>query len=357
MPSDFDSIFSDIEKKSKDKYTSIHKAGDITIGSFIPYGVPTRIPRLDLAIGHPGLPAGRVIELFGFEMSGKSTALLNLIASVQKMGGGALLIDTEFAFDEKRGIELGIDVEKNFRVANTDTIESTFRLIDNTLKTLRESEWDKPFLIGIDSVTAVASESSKEEEFGKEPRVGHDARIIRGAMRKLLSDVARHKIMLAFVNHSYATVPKTPFAKQSTSSGGHALKFSSTVRIQFGAGSNIMQEIQGKKRRIGQKIYITIEKLRAAALEYPSFDTRLLNVGGFDMVEELLEASLQAGLVERINKQVYKMDIKGEAHEFKRADWPGLVDALGGKDTFYKFFLDWALKSGVIEPWSNVNEP
>lgn len=353
MSDDFGALFSTIKKQSKkDPYTTIHKPGDITIGSFIPYAVPTRIPKLDIAIGHPGFPAGRVIELFGYEMSGKSTALLNLFASIQRMGGAGLLIDTEFAFDERRAVELGIDTNNNFAIANTDTIESTFRLIDNTLRTLRESGWTRPFLIGIDSVTAVASESVKQDEFGKEPRVGQDARIIRGGMRKLLSDVARHKIMLAFVNHNISTIPTNKYQKASTSSGGHALKFSSTIRVHFTAGANLMED----KKRIGQKVYVTVEKLRAAALEDPKFETQILNKGGFNLVDGLFEAAKDTGLIERLNNVTYRISLNGEPIEFKSADWSRIVEDLGGADAFYKLFLDWALKQDIITPWSMINE-
>lgn len=353
MPDDFGALFSTLKKQAKkDPFTTIHRPGDITIGSFIPYAVPTRIPKLDIAIGHPGFPAGRVIELFGYEMSGKSTALLNLFASVQRMGGAGLLIDTEFAFDERRAIELGIDTNNNFAVANTDTIESTFRLIDNTLQTLRESDWSRPFIIGIDSVTAVASEAAKQDEFGKEPRVGHDARIIRAGMRKLLSDVARHKIMLAFVNHNISTIPTNKYQKASTSSGGHALKFSSTIRVHFTAGTNIMEE----KKRVGQKIYIAVEKLRAAALEDPKFETAIMNKGGFNLLDGLFEAAKDTGLIERVNNITYRISLNEEPIEFKSDGWSNIVEDLGGVDLFYKLFLDWALKSNIITPWSIVNE-
>lgn len=351
MPTDFNSIFSSVEKKlSKDPHARIYNPGDITMGSFIPYGIPTRIPQLDLALKHPGLPAGKIVEFFGFEYSGKTTAALHLIASIQKMGGAALLIDTERAFDEDRASNLSIDIEKNFKIIETDTIESTFRSIDSTIKSLIDSEWNKPSIVVVDSITGVQSECIMEQDFGAEPRVGQDARTIRGGSRKLLPLIAKSKALVVFINHAISTIASNKYAKQSMAAGGHALKFASTVRIEFKGGADL--KTPDKEKVLGKKVYIKIEKLRGE-LESPGFEAGLLNRVGFDMVEGLLEALVSAGVVTKPNSKTYRLD--DQDIEFAKGDWASIIESLGGIDAMYGWFLKRAQELGIIKPWSIIN--
>ena len=132
---DFEDVYKHLKKSTKeDPHSRIFKAGDIKISGNVPYGILSGIPRLDFSLGRPGLPVGRVIEYFGFEMSGKTTAALHALAQAQRCGGGGLYIDAEYSWDEDRAIDIGIDPYTNFILSQVDTIEGIFRVLDETIK-------------------------------------------------------------------------------------------------------------------------------------------------------------------------------------------------------------------------------
>lgn len=345
----FEQIFKHIAKaSSKDPDAVLRKAGDIKLGSSVPFGIPTGIPRLDISLGRTGLPAGRVIEFFGFEGCGKSTAALHVLAQAQRLGGGGILIDTEFAFDEDRATEIGVDIDNNFAPSEVDTIEAVFRQIERSINGLIESDFNKPFIIIVDSVTGVASEHERDKEFGSEARVGQDARVIRQGMRRIMPSLAKSKACLLFINHAISKVAANPYAKQSQASGGHAIKFYSTVRCEF---SNAGMEKDDNHKRLGQKINITVEKLKKSRLEYPAIKNVFLsNDNGFDMTEELLEAATMVGFVKHPSgSKTYSLNDK----EFARADWPTIVGELGGPQVAYEAFLKWCKQNGKIKPWDS----
>ena len=272
----FDKIFSHIQKAiDKDPNATIRKSGDINIRSRIPFGIPSGIPELDLRLGRPGLPAGRVIEYFGFERSGKTCAALQAIAQAQRMGGGGYFIDTQFSYDEERARDLGIDPDVNFAVGEAKTIEGIFRNMDAALDGLIESGFNKPFVMVVDSITAVETEHNNNLEIGAELRVGEDARRIRSGLKKLNEKIASSKACVIFINHAISTIAANKFAKQSASAGGHAIKFFATVRLQFTEGS----DVKDGDKRIGQNVYLRIEKLKNSNLEFPKFEMFLSNDG------------------------------------------------------------------------------
>ena len=290
----FEKIFSHIQKAiDKDPNARIRKSGDIDISSRIPFGIPSGIPELDLRLGKPGLPAGRVTEYFGFERCGKTTAAIQAIAQAQRMGGGGYFIDTEFAYDENRCHDLGVDTDVNFALGEAGSIEGVFRNMDAALDGLIASNFNKPFIIVVDSLTAVETEHNKSLEIGAEPRLGEDARRIRSGIRKINEKIARSKACVIFINHAIATAATNKYAKQSTSAGGHAIKFFSTVRLQFSEGSDVRED----DKRIGQNVYLKIEKLRNSKLEFPKLDMVLLNETVFDVETSLLNAMVEAGII------------------------------------------------------------
>ena len=332
-----------------DPHAKVHKSGDITLGSKIPYGILSGIPRLDLSIGKPGIPAGRVIEFFGFEMSGKTTAALHTLAQAQLMGGGGIYIDAEYSWDEDRAADIGVDPNKNFAVVEVETIEGIFRQLEASITGLQESDFDKPFVIIVDSITGVTTEHEKGKEFGSEARVGQDARVIRHGMRKIMPDLAKSNACVIFINHAVAKIAASPYAKQSDSSGGHAIKFFSTLRCEFRNSGQIKEG----ELRAGQKINIRIEKLKKSRLDKPDIkDVSLLVDTGFDLTTELLKASIQAGWVKRPNTKTYAIEYPEET-QFPKVDWPGIVQGYGGPQKVYKFLMDWSLENDIIKPWSS----
>lgn len=346
----FDSIFKGIQKSIEgDKNSRLYKSGDITMNSEVPYGILTGIPRLDLAIGRPGYPAGKVIEAFGFEKSGKSTALQHAIAQAQRAGGGGLLIDTEFSYDEDRAIQLGIDPDKNFAVAEADSVESIFRIVDGAITSILDSGFDGPFIVGVDSITGVATELEHKKKFGEAARVGEDARAIRGSMRKLMPKLAKSKVCLYFVNHAIAKVAAMAFAKQSDSSGGHAIKFFASLRCSFAGSGQLSDGTKEEKKLDGQKISIRVEKLKRAALSHPVInDIELRNDFGISLTNELLLAGKKTGFIEVLNQRTSKYkDI-----DFTNPDWPDVVKEVGGPQKVYNEFIEDSITKGLLRPWN-----
>ncbi len=142
-----DDLFSKVEKALAKKELNIpgYRSSDVRIASHIPYGIRTRMPQLDLAMGRPGYPVGRVIELYGLPYCGKTTAGFLAIAETQKQGGLAILIDTETAFEPMRAAEVGVDID-NLRVYSPISIQETFTLIGEILDAL--VNFSKPIVIG-----------------------------------------------------------------------------------------------------------------------------------------------------------------------------------------------------------------
>lgn len=342
----FDAIFKSLEKSAKeDPHSTAYRAGSVEIPSTVPFGILSGIPRLDLTIGRPGLPAGRVVEAYGFERSGKTTFALHVLAQAQKVGGGGLFIDGEQSFDEDRATEIGVDPYTNFAVSSVETIEGVFRQMDAALKGIAESGFDKPFVIIVDSITGVSSELEKGKEYGSVARVGEDARVIRTGMRKIVPDIAKTKACVIFINHAISKVAATPYAKQSESSGGHAIKFFSSLRCNFTNAGDIKDK---EKNLLGQKINIRIEKLKRAKLRRTEIkEIHLLTDTGFDLTDELFQAGLDFGMVERVNMKTYSFNDK----QFAKSDWPQMVEDLGGAQKFYEQTIEWAKEKGIIRDW------
>ena len=234
MSDAFDAIFKSVQKAVKqDGLASVHKAGDLSISSYIPFGIRTGIPELDYNINRPGWPAGRCVELFGFEHCGKTTLALHAIAEAQRMGGSAYFIDTEKSWDDRRALQIGVDTDLRFGIGDADSIEAVFRLIGHMIDGRLANNDGKPFIIVVDSVTGTSTEFMKQHTMGKEERVGQDARTIRGGMRRIMADIAKTNITLIMINHAISTIPKFQFAKQSEAAGGHAIKLFATVRVNL----------------------------------------------------------------------------------------------------------------------------
>jgi len=356
MPS-FDDLFSKVSKSlTKDPGASVKKAGDITLSSRIPYGIPSGIPELELAIGRPGIPAGRITEFYGFERSGKTTAALHVLASAQRAGGGGMFIDAESTWDEDRARQLGIDPDKNLIIGEVENIEGIFRLMLTTLDHLEEIQLKSPFVFVVDSVTGVESEINDDsKKFGKEARVGQDARTIRRGVRLAHKKIANTKAAVIFINHAIATIDGAMFGPKSQAAGGHSLKLLSTLRVQFTKGAEIQDDKPKDKDELrlrhGQISYIKVEKLKSSKLVFQNFSIGLLDDGGFDTVSSLLRAGVHTGWITKPDTKSYKL---GE-HDFPERDWPAVVTSMGGRVIAYEAWLKWSIENGHLQQWCNWN--
>jgi recombination protein RecA len=349
--STFDNIFKSVAKAVKDDgLASVHKAGDLTISSHIPYAIRSGIPELDYIINRPGWPAGRVVELFGFEHCGKTTLALHALAEAQRMGGGGYFIDTEKSWDERRARQVGLDTDLRFGIGDADSIEAVFRLIQAIVDGRLENNDGKPFVIVVDSVTGTSTEFMKKHTMGKEERVGQDARTIRGGMRRIGADLAKANITLIMINHAISTIPKFQFAKQSEAAGGHAIKLFATVRVNLAAtGWHTVGPKDGPKTRVGQKVMLKIEKLKGSSMTAPQIkEILLLNTTGFDTEGNLLDAGVNAGWIDhKFKSKDYTL---GDT-VFPKADWHALVQEMGGVDAVYTQFLNWCQTNGTMATW------
>jgi len=354
--SSFDDIFQAVEKKIKDDpFSRQYKAGDFAISSHIPFSILSSIPELDYNISRPGWPAGRVVELFGYEHCGKTTLGYHAIAEAQRMGGGGYFIDTEKSWDDRRATECGVNPDVRFSVMDCDSIEAAFRSIDSIIDARIDNNDGKPFVIVVDSVTGTATEFMKSHELGKEERVGQDARAIRGGMRRIMAKLAQSKINLIMINHAISTIPKFKFAKQSEAAGGHAIKLFATVRVNLAPLGWITTGEGDKKHRIGQKIMMKVEKLKNSSMSEPVIkEINLYNTHGFDTLGNLLEAGCRSGWIgHKKGSRTYTIaDLAGdEDTSFSKEDWENVVNERGGLHKAYREFISWCMEQGVMENW------
>jgi recombination protein RecA len=338
-------LFSRVEKALAKKELDIsgYRASDVRIASHIPYGIRTRMPQLDLAMGRPGYPVGRVIELYGLPYCGKTTAGFLAIAETQKQGGLAILIDTETAFEPMRAAEVGVDVD-NLRIYSPISIQETFTLIGEILDAL--VDFSKPIVIVVDSVTAVPTKWQGEKGLTNQ-KPGELAQQIKMGMKIITSKVAKKKALLLLVNHAHETMAM--YGKKTTSSGGHAIKFFSSNRIEF-KHTKTLKTADGKER-LGQEIKVNIEKLKVAKLRHPDFKINLMVDGGFDTLGSLLEAMISIGMVKHPKGgKVYTLET---GTEFAKIEWPQVVADNGGLDALYEHFIKEACARGRMIPWGS----
>src|ERR1700694_2754798 len=179
---------------------------------------------LDIALGVGGLPRGRVVEIYGPESSGKTTLTLSVIAEMQKLGGTAAFIDAEHALDPQYASKLGVDVEQ-LLISQPDHGEQALEIADMLV---RSSSVD---VVVIDSVAALVPKAEIEGEMG-EPQMGLQARLMSQALRKLTSIISRSRTIVIFINQIRMKIG-VMFGNTETTTGGNALKFYSSVRIDI----------------------------------------------------------------------------------------------------------------------------
>ena len=220
---------------------AIMKLGDSAV---VPVDViSTGSLTLDLALGTGGLPRGRVVEIYGPESSGKTTLAIHAIAEAQKAGGVAAFIDAENAFDSSYAARLGVDIE-NLLVSQPDNGEQALEIAENLI---RSGAID---IIVIDSVAALTPKSEIEGEMG-DSKVGLQARLMSQALRKLTSTINKTNCCCIFINQLREKIG-VMFGNPETTTGGNALKFYSSVRIDIRRATQIKEgdKIMGNRTRV-----------------------------------------------------------------------------------------------------------
>ena len=221
---------------------TVMKMGDAAIENM--EVIPTGSLGLDVALGVGGYPKGRVVEIYGPESSGKTTLTLHAIAEAQKKGGIAAFIDAEHAFDRYYAEDLGVDVE-NLIISQPDNGEQALEITDNLI---RSGAID---IIVIDSVAALTPKSEIEGEMG-DSKMGLHASLMSQALRKLTGSISKTKCTVIFINQLREKIG-VMFGNPETTTGGNALKFYASVRIDIRRSTQIKNtnsEVLGNKTRV-----------------------------------------------------------------------------------------------------------
>ena len=205
--------------------------------------IPSGSLGLDLALGVGGYPRGRVIEIYGPESSGKTTLAIHAIAEAQKAGGIAAFIDAEHAFDRFYAKKLGVDIE-NLYISQPDNGEQALEIADHLIRSGASD------IIVIDSVAALTPKSEIEGEMG-ESKMGLQARLMSQALRKLTANINRTNTTCFFINQLREKIG-VMFGNPETTTGGNALKFYSSVRIDIRRIGQLKEgeDIQGNRTRV-----------------------------------------------------------------------------------------------------------
>ena len=220
---------------------SIMRLGQRDAGYTIP-AISTGAVSLDYALGIGGVPRGRVVEIFGPESSGKTTLALQVIAEAQKLGGMAAFVDAEHALDSQYAVKLGVDLE-NLLVSQPDNGEQALEIVEVLV---RSGAVD---VVVVDSVAALVPRAEIEGEMG-EAQMGLQARLMSQALRKLTGVVSKSKTCLIFINQLREKIG-VMFGNPETTTGGRALKFYASVRIdirRIGAIKDGDQVVGGRTR-------------------------------------------------------------------------------------------------------------
>ena len=227
----------------------VMKMGDETVQDTP--AIPTGSLGLDVALGCAGLPRGRVVEIYGPESSGKTTLAMQTIAEAQKGGGIAAFIDAEHAFDKFYAENLGIDVE-NLLISQPDDGEQSLEITDHLI---RSGALD---VIVIDSVAALTPKAELEGEMG-DSKLGLQARLMSQALRKLTGSISKTKCVCIFINQLREKIG-VMFGSPETTTGGNALKFYSSVRLDI----RKIQSLKNGKEVVGNRARVKVAKNKVA---------------------------------------------------------------------------------------------
>lgn len=207
--------------------------------------IPTGALGLDIALGIGGVPRGRIIEVFGPESSGKTTLALHIVAEAQKMGGEAAFIDAEHALDPVYAKKLGVDID-NLIVSQPDTGEQALEITESLV---RSGALD---VIVVDSVAALVPKAEIDGDMG-DSHMGLQARLMSQALRKLAGAINKSKTVLIFINQLREKIG-VMFGNPETTTGGRALKFYASVRMDIRKTENIKQDGEFKGSRVRVKV-------------------------------------------------------------------------------------------------------
>jgi len=283
--------------------------------------IPSGSLGLDLALGVNGYPKGRVIEIYGPESSGKTTLTLHAIAEAQKAGGIAAFIDAEHAFDRNYAEKLGVDIE-NLIISQPDNGEQALEIAENLI---RSGAID---IVVIDSVAALTPKSEIEGEMG-DSKMGLHARLMSQALRKLTGTISKTHCTVFFINQLREKIG-VMFGNPETTTGGNALKFYASVRLDIRRSS----QIKDGENVIGNRTKVKVVKNKVA----PPFKTAefdIMYVEGVSKTGEILDLAVEFEIIKKAGSWFSYGDTKlGQGRDAVKVlikDNPELADELEQK--------------------------
>jgi recombination protein RecA len=289
---------------------------DIEIGH-----IPTGSIGLDTALGIGGFPRGRVVEIYGPESSGKTTLAIHAIAEAQKAGGIAAFIDAEHAFDRFYAANLGVDVE-NLLISQPDNGEQALEITENLI---RSGAID---IIVIDSVAALTPKSEIEGEMG-DSKMGLQARLMSQALRKLTATISKTGATCIFINQLREKIG-VMFGNPETTTGGNALKFYASVRLDI----RRISSIKDRDMVVGNRVRVKVVKNKVAP-PFRQTEFEITFGEGISKVGEIVDLGVDLGIVKKAGSWFSYEDTKlGQGRDAVKAllkDNPELAEELETK--------------------------
>lgn len=262
---------------------SIMKLGEAK--KMVVESIPTGCLSLDLALGVGGFPRGRIIEVYGPESSGKTTLAQHVVSSVQKMGGVAAFIDAEHALDPEYARKIGVDTER-LLISQPDNGEQALEIVDTLV---RSNSVD---VIVVDSVAALTPKAEIEGEMG-DSHMGLQARLMSQALRKLTGIISKSNTCLIFINQIRSKIGIV-FGNPETTTGGNALKFYASIRVEVRRAAQIKMGDQIIGNRVKAKI---VKNKVAPPFQATEFD--IMYNEGISITGDLLDTAVARGVVKK----------------------------------------------------------
>ena len=303
--------------------------------------IPTGSLTLDMALGVGGYPKGRVVEIYGPESSGKTTLAIHAIAEAQKAGGIAAFIDAEHAFDSFYAQKLGVDVD-NLLISQPDNGEQALEIADSLI---RSSAID---IIVIDSVAALTPKAEIEGEMG-DSKMGLQARLMSQALRKLTSSISKTKTVCIFINQLRDKIGVV-YGNPETTTGGNALKFYASVRIQITPSS----VIKNGDNPVGRMARVKVVKNKVAP-PFKKAEFEIMFGEGISKAGEVLDWAVELGIVKKSGAWFsYNGSKLGQGRDAVKAmikDNPELMEELATKVNEALDKIDKEKKTGGLNPF------